>query len=455
MANRALDRFWDASGSPAPLRLLVWERGRREPVEHCLDRPFAIIGRTEPADLVLDHPQVSRRHAFLQVIGGRVYCLDLGSRSAIGWGSGIRRSGWIEPGRPVEIGPYRIGMGAGAAPPLPAAGDPLGLPLDPDVPGGRIALESSDEVAPGLRRRAVDRALITVGRAPECGLRLSDLSVSRIHCALVRLGDSLWVVDLLGRGGVLVDGNRRRWAPLGSGSQLKVGRYLYSVRVEPPPTLRLRDPGSPSPGVHAPGEVAIPTLPALAQYPARRPWSNLPASIGPAAAVLRSHLPEPVAVEYPEAQADPSRIAEAMIAPLVDQFALMQQQLFDQYHHSMMEMMSVFARLHQDQRGDVDRELKKIRRLTREVRSLREELDRRHEGRGREPGPAPLRSSGLDRATSKDEPPLRSTPQGAPEDYRAAQARIIARMNELQQERQGRWQRLLDRLSGGGPDESR
>ncbi|QDV38472.1 FHA domain-containing protein [Tautonia plasticadhaerens] len=452
MADRGLDRFWGECGSSAPLRLLIWERGRREPVEHRLDRPFAIIGRTEPADLVLDHPQVSRRHAFLQVMGGRVYCLDLGSRSALGWGGGIRRSGWIDPGRPVEIGPYRIGLGTEDARARPAQSPP-NLLIDPGIPGDRIALESSAEVTPGLHRRAVDRPLITVGRAPECDLRLSDLSVSRLHCALIRVGESLWVVDLLGRGGVQVDGNRRRWAPLGAGSQLKVGRYLYTIRIESLPTLRLRGPERPSPGLPSPGEPGSPTLPALAQLPARRPGHGLSGSIGPAAAVLRAHLPEPVTVEFP--QADATRIAEAMIGPLVDQFDLMQQQLFDQYHHSMMEMMAVFARLHQGRQDHVDRELKKIRRLTREVRSLRKELDRQDGESGRESGPAPPRSSDLDRATSTGESPLQSTPRGAPGDYRAAQARIIARMNELQRERQGRWQRLLGRLSGGGPDEER
>jgi pSer/pThr/pTyr-binding forkhead associated (FHA) protein len=455
VANPGLDRFWGESGSAAPLRILVRERGRHEPVEFLLERPFAIIGRTAPADLVLDHPQVSRRHAFIQLIGGRAYCLDLGSRSALGWGGGIRRSGWIEPGRPVEIGPFRIDLGLATGTEFPRArpspessGDPLAELLAPDSSPGRIALESFGEASRSLHRVPIDQTLTTVGRAPECRLRLSDLSVSRLHCVLVRLGDTLWVVDLLGRGGVLVNGNRRRWAPLADGAQLKLGRYLYTVRIESPPTLRLRGPSGPSralPDPSSPPRVALPP-------PPRRPAAGPPASIGHAPALLRAHPPEPVIVEYAQPLDDPARIAEAMIAPLVDQFALMQQQLFDQYHHSMMEMMSVFARLHEEQEGFVERELKRIKRLTREVRSLRKELDD-HRKRQAAPPPPPAPEPG--RAALPEPAPLPTTPQGSPEEYRAAQARIIARMTELQQERQGRWQRLLGRISGGSPDEGR
>ena len=35
-----------------------------------LDQPHALIGRDPRADLVLDHEQVSRRHAYLQQIEG-------------------------------------------------------------------------------------------------------------------------------------------------------------------------------------------------------------------------------------------------------------------------------------------------------------------------------------------------------------------------------------------------
>ncbi|RUL85593.1 FHA domain-containing protein [Tautonia sociabilis] len=419
MAHQGLERFWQASGASAPFRLLIWERGCREPTERLLRRPFAIVGRASPADLVLDHPQVSRRHALLQLIGGRPFCLDLGSRSAISWGGVPRRSGWIEPGRPVEIGPFRIGLDdpGGSLAPL---SDPLG---DPTATSSLVWLEDQGEPGSGRHRLPIDRTLTTVGRGPDCRLNLGDLSVSRLHCALLRLGETCWIVDLCGRGGIEVNGSRRPWAPIRHGDQLQVGRFRFAVRIEP----------ARPPGLHAPSR----PLPLALPGPIPQ-QTNALSSLPP--------LPEPVAIELDLPETDLA--TRAMIAPLIDQFALMQQQLFDQYHHSMMEMMSVFVRLHRDQQGLVDRELRKIRRLTREVRSLREEL-----GRHRVEGDPPEFSEAEPRpnpAPDPIDPRLRPTARGAPEEYRAAQARIIARLNELQRERQGRWQRLLGRLAGGG-----
>jgi hypothetical protein len=218
---------------------------------------------------------------------------------------------------------------------------------------------------------------------------------------------------------------------------LRIGRDLFTVRLVP------------SPSRSSPGTLGLPFTPDSSHrttpsaYPAGR-LTELPALIE------RPSLPAPVNLSFPMVlegaeQTELARMAESMIAPLIDQFTMMQQHLFDQYHQSMMEMMAVFARLHHEQQGLVDRELRKIRRLTREVRALRQELDQHreaataapHPGHPHSPSPGPIVSA------------LRGEAAGAPEDYRAAQARIIARMTELQEERQGRWQRLLGRLGSG------
>ena len=124
-----------------------------------------------------------------------------------------------------------------------------------------------------------------------------------------------------------------------------------------------------------------------------------------------------------------------MVAPLFDQFAAMQQQMFEQYHQSMMELLRAFGVLQRDREAAVDRELQAIRRLTREVRALHRELDLR---RAADRGDRTVRS----RAAEADEPiPLPPPAAGTGQDYREAAARIMERMVELQQERQTRWQR--------------
>lgn len=444
MTHRGLDHFWHAIGSAPPLRLLVWHRSRHGPIEHCLPRPFALIGRTSPADLILDHPQISRRHAFVQVIGRRAFCLDLGSRSALAWNGRSRRSGWIEPGQFVEVGPYRIGL------PALASDHPTHDRSDTSIPALatdlRVLLEPSGQGSPTQRPHVIDRVFTLVGRAPECDLRLSDLSISRYHCLLIRLGHELWIVDLLGRGGVQVNSRPVPWALLDDASLLRIGRDLFTVRLVPEASRPVPEarclpftpdliPPSAAPPAHRPERLA--ELPALIERP------SLPAP---------TNLSLPMALEGPQ-HAELTRLAESMIAPLIDQFNVMQQHLFDQYHQSMMEMMAVFARLHHEQQGLVDRELRKIRRLTREVRALHRELNQQRKAAALPPAPY----NGLNHAA--DSEPIVSglhvEAPGSPEDYRAAQARIIARMTELQQERQGRWQRLLGRLGAGSVEHDR
>jgi pSer/pThr/pTyr-binding forkhead associated (FHA) protein len=63
-----------------------------EPAQWELRQPFALIGRSAQAGLLLDDPSVSQRHAYLQVVGGRIFCLDLNSRTGLYLGGAPRRS---------------------------------------------------------------------------------------------------------------------------------------------------------------------------------------------------------------------------------------------------------------------------------------------------------------------------------------------------------------------------
>src|SRR4051794_22134693 len=96
-----LERFLAACGADAPWHLDVDVPGRRGPMARPGRRPFVLVGRDPGADLVVDHWQVSRRHAYLQLIAGRPFCVDLGSRTGTHWEDGPRRSGWLGPGEAI------------------------------------------------------------------------------------------------------------------------------------------------------------------------------------------------------------------------------------------------------------------------------------------------------------------------------------------------------------------
>ena len=440
MTDPGLEQFWDACGAAAPLRLLVWERGQSDPREHQFPRPFAILGRCDPADLTLDDPHISRRHAAVLVIGGRAFCVDLGSRSALSWGGAPRRAGWIESGRLVEVGPYRIAATSPNRP--PEAGeptDPLGIPAPGTSRADRLVLETVANAASGPVRWPVDRTLTLIGRGPECRLRLSDPGISRIHCALLRLDDSLWLVDLFGREGTAVNDAPRRWAPLAIGDRLALGRHQFFVRRESSTALGLPGP--------APRRAGVPAIPSwdVEVLPGIRP-----ARVEPATPPVEVHVHSPIDPALAPLLDQFAQLQQ----PLLDQFALMQQQMFEQYHRSMMEMMRVFTRLNDDRQEAVDRELRRIKRLTREVRQLQRELDRQRQQEAGEGRPATL---GARPAMVDDVEPIATAkaPQGKPEEYRAAHASLIARMTALQEERQTRWQRLLNKIAARGGDGGR
>jgi len=99
-----LGQFREACGASGPLRLEWddWETG--QPVRRDFERPVVLVGRNPRADLVLDHPLVGVRHAYLQLVEGRLFALDLGSREGLRWGGVPRKAGWVDRSRPVQVG---------------------------------------------------------------------------------------------------------------------------------------------------------------------------------------------------------------------------------------------------------------------------------------------------------------------------------------------------------------
>jgi pSer/pThr/pTyr-binding forkhead associated (FHA) protein len=240
VGKQPLELFLEACGATGPLQLGVQQPGKPEVVRRAFQQPFIVAGRDPGTDLPLDHQQVSRRHAYLQVIAGRLFCVDLRSRTGTHWESGPRQSGWLGPGQVIGIGPFGIrpGEGGDGGTSRPGPADDVS-PLSSRFPGQDLLPGVALEFLGGGTRPAPWRmncALVLVGGAPDCKVRIADPSVSRHHCSLVRTPVGVWVVDLLGRGGVSVNGARVRCARLGDGDQLEVGQSLIRFHCDPPPS---------------------------------------------------------------------------------------------------------------------------------------------------------------------------------------------------------------------------
>lgn len=68
----------------------------------------------------------------------------------------------------------------------------------------------------------------TIGRRPECDIRVRERAVSGIHAEVIRSSDSVTINDLASTNGTLVNGMRiRQPVPLAQGNLLKVGNCIF------------------------------------------------------------------------------------------------------------------------------------------------------------------------------------------------------------------------------------
>jgi pSer/pThr/pTyr-binding forkhead associated (FHA) protein len=464
-SEHSTNSFMIACGLAGPLELEV-ENTRTGLIERRVyHQPYAQIGRTTAADLPLDDEQVSRRHAYLQAIAGRVYCVDLASRTGLRWGDGSYGSGWLAPGRRLDLGAYAVRLGGSVTPeptraePTRPGGSPRRLP--------RVLLEFPGDPAAQPPWR-LNRMLTLVGRAALCRVLLGGADVSRFHCSLVRTPMGVWVVDLLGRAGTTVDGRPVRSRLLGDGDVLGVGSHRIVVRYERP--ARPAASGRPAAGLAAlpslTPSAAMPVLPSLTP-PVAAPWSAEGAALE-VRTLLAGRSPEQV------------ELAESLLVPMVHQMGQMQTQMLDQFQQMMMMMFQMFTSMHRDQMQVVHEEMAQIRRLTEELQSaqtlLREQVESRREPAPAPPSPRPNGPPRIRLASPRPEP-TGSSPRPEPpptaatrrsearppepprraaaaEDPEAAthqlHALLAQRIAALQQERQTRWQRLMQMFGGSG-----
>src|SRR5262245_64030883 len=116
--------------------------------------PFALVGRADACDVTLTDAEVNPRHAWLQVVGGRVLAIDLGSRTGLGWPGNATGPGWLDIGVPVRIGPFHLRLCSPVSP-RPVFFPPSYSPLQSDATIARSLSTPTLEVRNG--KRAKDR----------------------------------------------------------------------------------------------------------------------------------------------------------------------------------------------------------------------------------------------------------------------------------------------------------
>jgi pSer/pThr/pTyr-binding forkhead associated (FHA) protein len=298
--------------------------------------PFATIGRSDDCDIQLDHPDVSFRHAHLQLVAGYIYCIDLASRTGTYWDGINLPAGWLMPGRAVRIGPYSLTASGNSAEETDRRVTNLNLLsheiADPDI---ELEILNGTNLASGRTSWTVRQPITLIGSSPQCRLRLKDGGVSRVHCSLMATPAGLWVTDLLGRGGTRVNGEPVTFQPLRHDDELVVGQFRFRVRCLDEEDVVVHESTDPF-------------------------RSSTDAAPGPE----RQRPVQPAGGS--------GGVSEGFVLSMMDRFLEMQQQMSAINHQQMMFMAQLVGSMHQNHHDLAQRELARIAEIGAEIRKLQE-----------------------------------------------------------------------------------
>lgn len=394
-----MNAFQAACGLRRPIRLKI-QNGRGESRLLRLDRPFAVVGRNPAADIRLDHEQVCLRHAYLQVVQGRLWAIDLSVWGGLQWPPGRpARCGLMRPGEPVRIGPFTILALDDAGPTDSAAEDPL----HERPPGPPPTLRGHGAETGGESSWSLNRTIDFLGRSSFCRVRIDDVGISRTHAAMVRTPVGLWIVDLLGRGGLLVNGIATRFGRLETDDVLNVGPHQFTL--------------------HRGGELATtwPRIPRPADPRAQEPFTNLEP--------IRPDLVSPATTP-----GWPSEGGTALLM-LIEQMGQSQQRMLDQFQQTMRMLFELVGERQREDQSRLHEELDRLHQLTEELTGLKASL--KAPARAERAGPEP---TGLGSASPGPRPGLHGRSTTGPQVNSLAW--VCQRLDEMRTEQEDRWGRV-------------
>ncbi|MEX2187690.1 MAG: FHA domain-containing protein [Pirellulales bacterium] len=193
-----------------------------------LDRPFALVGASPKCDIVVPILEAAPVALYLHVTDEAIFWLDLSSPTGQ-WRSGAFGANGCLVWRGYHLALERI-RGDSAI----HRGEQSGANASVD---DRLAEAPVFDVSFGDRRLArakLTHALTLVGKSPRCRLRLDNRHVSDDHSLFYVLGRRVWVVDLLGREGTFVNGQRVDASEVTLGNVVTLGKpTLTMIRWRP------------------------------------------------------------------------------------------------------------------------------------------------------------------------------------------------------------------------------
>src|SRR4051795_5752574 len=92
----------------------------------------------------------------------------------------------------------------------------------PYMPARLVALDEGPDIP-------LDRAMVVVGRHPQCDARLDSLRVSRHHCCMTQDHGEVVVRDLGSTNGIRINGQRVELGRLRPGDELSIAHIRYRL----------------------------------------------------------------------------------------------------------------------------------------------------------------------------------------------------------------------------------
>lgn len=486
--HSGIDTLSAACGGPLATRLWVSAADGSERDLGVLRRPYLIVGRSPQCDLQLDGSDISHRHAYFQFIGNRIFCADLGSRTGVHWPEGARAASWVRPTEHLAIGQYGLRFDVHDSDLADASsGLEQAAAASPQAKRPEVSLRflNARLKADRSRQWSLHRTVTLLGHTPGCHITLRDASVSRVHASLVRTPLGVWVIDLLGKDGVEVNGERVACAALANGDVLRIGRFR--MEVEQAPGGVIVDANHHSRTLTTGAAPVTSLSPAPLDHPWRPP-------VGAASPQNDRRIPDAAdAAAHAAAPSTPppGGLSEAFVLSLLNHSASMQQQMAAQQHQMLLLTMQMLSSMQGEQTKRVQAELQCIQTLTREIQQIRTKLTEltapapaaapapasppvRHSQpdsspailplrppAAQHPSPSrPLRSGDAARQSTAAPAPQRpriglTPPAGAPVagipadlDGDALQTHLAARLAELERKRSGYWQKITRVMMG-------
>lgn len=201
-----------------------------------LDPGSYSLGRLPENDLVLDHHEVSRRHARLVISDSAVHIEDAGSTNGILLDGQRVEAVSVASGQTVVIKPYQLVFKL----PTPAREErtvlmdsPLSTPeatVVMSAPAWRLLAWGGPG---GPREHALSEGLHVLGRSAEADIQLEHDAVSRRHAQLEVSSQGVKLTDLGSKAGTLLNQNKVHETNLRAGDRLTIGPFILELAGGP------------------------------------------------------------------------------------------------------------------------------------------------------------------------------------------------------------------------------